>query len=47
MTILEKIFRVQTLLRQYAPYEHKNIDEVRYSRQGITKTVQYTQVNKS
>ena len=47
MANLENIFPVQTLLREYAPCEHNNIDEVRYFSQGLTKTVQHTQVNKS
>ena len=40
MTDLEKIFRVQTLLRQHAPCEHNDIDEVRYSSRGIIKSEQ-------
>ena len=36
MADLEKNFRVQTQLRQYAPCEHNSIDEVRYSSQGPT-----------
>ena len=47
MTNLEKIFRVETLLRQYALCELNSIDEVRYSSQGLIKNVQHTQVNKS
>ena len=47
MANLDKIFRVQTLLRQYAPCEHNSVDEVRYSSQGLIKTVQHTQMNKS
>ena len=34
------VFHVQTLLRQYEPCEHNNIDNVRYSSQGLIKTVQ-------
>ena len=45
MTDFEKIFSVQTLLRQYAPCEQNSIDEVWFSGEGLIKTVQRTQVN--
>ena len=40
MTDLEKIFSVQTLLRQYAPCKHNSTDEVRYTSRGLIKSEQ-------
>ena len=50
ITDLKKNFRVQTLLRRYAPYKHISIDEIlgaRYLNQGLIKSVQFTNLNKS
>lgn len=50
ITDLKKNFRVQTLLRRYAPCEHNNIGEVlgaRYLNQNLKKSVQFANLNKS
>ena len=50
ITDLKKNFRVQTLLRRYAPYKHNSIDQIlgaRYLNQGLIKSVQFTNLNKS